>query len=211
MSDINFLGTIPLGKIYSWEDSKGASITPISFPGLDAGKTEGVDTLGIIAYFDIMGTLTGTFEEIQVIIYDIKNIADGKQTSARGLISPFVNGSTYTGSTKVRRTGNIGANTTATASKLIDSAANFSTWGQREDVLGVAQDKVKNLVTGDVAYIDSVDSETQLTLSSDIFPNTGTPYAVTAGINVKVLDIKVRWALPGMSYCNYTLSVMQVK
>ena len=33
-------------------------------------------------------------------------------------------------------------------------------------------------------------------------------YAVTANINVKVLDFRVRWELPGLSYCDYSMSVL---
>ncbi len=211
MADINYLGTIALGKINSWDDAKEATISPISFPGLDSGKTEGVDTLGIIAYFNLVGRFTGDFETIQGQIYDIKNIADGKQTSSRALKSPFINSNIYTGTVKSRRSGFISVNTSQSANELIDSTANFDTWGiQGTDDSAVTFDRVKNLTTGAVANVVSVDSATTLTISADIFTASAT-YAVTANINVKVLDFRVRWELPGLSYCDYSLSVMQVK
>jgi hypothetical protein len=59
-----------------------------------------------------------------------------------------------------------------------------------------------------------VDNDTTLSISSDIFPiagGTGVSYAVTATINVKVLSIETNWETPGLSYCDYKISVMQVK
>ena len=65
-----------------------------------------------------------------------------------------------------------GSNTTATAFKLINSAATYIT---------------KNLKTGDIVHNDtagtaatvvSVDSETQLTLNADIFTTTSQTYVV---------------------------------
>jgi len=218
MADINYFGSVPLGKIQSWNDTKSANLLPIAFPGKGEGATEAVDSLGITAYYDIAGIMSGDFETIQSYLYLLKQIADGKQTSSRALFSPFVNSSSINASTgaKETRIGHIGQNTADDTNKLIDANANFQTWGQREDIAGVAQDRVKNLVTGEVAYIDSVDSETQLTLSANIFPDTGAtfvpkPYAVSAGINAKIMDIKVRWELPGLTYCFYELSLIQVK
>lgn len=205
MTDINYIGNTALGKVNMWEDKKAASITPISFPGKNAGQAEGVDTLGIIAYLNFSGRFTGNFETIQNAIYNLKSIADGMQTSSQPLRSPFVNSVDYL---EARKQGGIGKNTTATASKLIDSNANFTTQGITTD------DKVKNFVTGEVANITSVDSETQLSLDTDIFPvasGTGIGYAVTASINIKILSITTRWEPPALSYCDYSLSVMQVK
>ena len=157
MADINFLGSIALGKVNSWDDAKEATISPISFPGLDSGKTEGIDTLGIIAYFNMSGRFTGSFETIQGKIYDIKNIADGKQTSSVALKSPFMNSNIYDGTTKYRRNGHIGTNTSTSANELIDSTANFSTWGiQGTDDSAVTFDKVKNLTTGVVANVVAI-------------------------------------------------------
>jgi len=69
---------------------------------------------------------------------------------------------------------------------------------------------VKNLLTGVVANVTGIDSETALSIDADIFTTTGLSYAVTGNINVKILSFEVVWELPGLSFCNYTMSVMQV-
>ena len=69
MTDINYLGTIPLGKINGWDDAKNTNIIPITFPGQDSGRTEGIDTLGTTAYFDFRGRFTGDFTTIQTRIF----------------------------------------------------------------------------------------------------------------------------------------------
>lgn len=204
MADINYLGNTTLGKIQGWEDEKAAGITPVSFPGQDSGKTEGVDTLGIIAYFNISGRWTGAFRLIQSYIASIKAIADGNQTSSQEFKSPFVNGNTYTGATKYARIGNLGVSTGGGSSQVSDTNVSFTNLGIQ------VGDKVKNLTTGDVANVTVV-AATTLTLDSNIITASGIPYAVTATINVKVLSIKARWELPGLSYCDYDISVMQVK
>lgn len=204
MTDIHYIGTTPLGRIQGWDDEKTSGITPISFPGQDSGKTEGVDTLGIIAYFNIPGRWTGKFQLIQSYIASLKAIADGNQTSSQEFKSPFVNGNTYSGLTKVARIGNIGTTTSVGASSLSDTTVSFTNLGIQ------VGDKVKNLITGDVANVTAV-AATTLSLDSNIFSSSTTPYAVTATINIKVLSIKVRWEVPGLSYCNYDLSVMQVR
>lgn len=201
MADINYLGLTPLGKIQSWQDSKASSITPISFPGKDAGNTEAIDTLGIIAYVNISGRMTGKFQTIQSYIYAIKGICDGMQTSSTILRSPFVNAIDVNSNIRV---GSMGYVTSLTSSKCKDTNATFSTNGIR------AGDIVKNLLQGTVATVVSVDSNTQLTLDADIFASTGESYAVTAAINVKVLSFEVTWELPGLTYCDYTLSLIQV-
>lgn len=205
MADVNLLATIPLGKIKGWDDSKTAGITPISFPGQDAGKTEGIDTLGIIAYINIRGTLVGTFTELQNTIYLIKSIADGQQTSSQTLYSPFVNSDTFVADVKTRRQGGMGTNTSTSGSKLIDSGVLFDTRGVQ------VGDTVKNLITGTTTKVTAVDSETTLSLTADIFPDSSTPYAYTCNIQIKVLSFEVRWNLPGLNYVDYDLSVMQVK
>lgn len=76
-----------------------------------------------------------------------------------------------------------GTNTTATADKLIDSAATFST-----NNVGVG-DIVANTTKNKYASVVSIDSETQLTLSEDIFPvaqSTGNTYTVE-GTRVKLM------------------------
>ena len=210
VTDINWLGAIPLGKINSWKDPKASTLTPVSFPGQDAGATEAVDTLGVIAYTNIEGKFTGKFESIQGSISSIKNILDGNQLSVSTIRSPFVNSSTgITGAKTVRR-GNISTNTSTNTNQLIDSTAEFSTFGIQ------AGDYVKNLITGTIAYVSAVSNYT-LTLDNtlgdgaDIFPESNTPYAVTAQIGCKILSFEPDWELPGLSYCRYTLSIIQVK
>ncbi len=204
MASINYLSTIDLGKINRWNNVKAASITPISFPGQDANLTEGVDSLGIIAYYNIGGRVVGDFSTLQNTIQDIRAILDGAQISSVALRSPFVN-ARY-GASSIRRQGHIGTNTHIVPNELKDTSAFFQTWNID------ATDKIKCLTTGNVYEIATVDSETELTLASgDPFTTTGMPYAVTAFIDVKVLSFDVTWNLPGLNAFDYTLSVMQVK
>jgi len=72
-----------------------------------------------------------------------------------------------------------GTNTTATANKLINSTATFSTNGV------VANMTVINVDTGVETDISSVDSEIQLTLADDIFPSTGGNYIIIGGVSTK--------------------------
>ena len=221
MADINKLGTINMGKINSYESKKASTITPISFPGQDAGLTEGVDTLGIISYINITGRLLGNFETMQATIYLIQRILDGAQTIPTTFFSPFINSRRIgTTLTPIKRQGSLGKNDSTTANKLVDSTANFDTWGVEDgtvtDIDGVTMeaDYVKNLLTNDVATITNIDSDTILTFEADIFPvsgGDGVSYAVTTNINVKLLSFSVRWELPGMTYVNYTMSLMQVR
>jgi hypothetical protein len=67
-----------------------------------------------------------------------------------------------------------GTNTTATASKLIDSAATFITQNVK---IG---DVVHNDTDGTAATVVTVDSQTQLTLNANIFTATGKVYTVYA-------------------------------
>jgi len=200
MTDINYINTIPLGKINRWGDTKASSIQPISFPGKDASKTEGVDTLGIIAYYNFSGKWTGEYNTLQSYIASIKSILDGAQIAAVSLQSPFVNAE----DSGTNRVGSVGKNTSTSSLKLIDSNATFSIDGVQ------AGDKVKNLISGEVSTVSSVDSYQQLTLTDNIFTSSDTPYAVTATINVKVLSFAIRWELPGLAIAYYDLSVMQV-
>lgn len=76
-----------------------------------------------------------------------------------------------------------GTNTTLTTDKLVDSAATFST-----NSVGIG-DVVANITDGTYASVTAVDSETQLSLSADIFPTTGSTgesYSVE-GTRVKVV------------------------
>jgi hypothetical protein len=201
---VNFLRDVSLGKIHRWIDKKASSMTPISFPSKDGNLTEAYDDLGVIQYINFEGMWTGTFEYIQNNIYALKSIADGAQYVSVNLSSPFV--CAIFGSGDVRVQGWQGVNTTATASKLIDSTANFQTTNQ---VIG---DIVKNMVTGYTTTIASIDSETQLTLDDDIFPTsggTGVSYAVTGTIHCKLLSIEANWETPGLSYCKYKISIIQ--
>jgi hypothetical protein len=65
-----------------------------------------------------------------------------------------------------------GTNTTATASKLIDSAATFITQNIKTG------DVVHNDTAGTAATVVSVDSQTQLTLNANIFTSTAQAYVV---------------------------------
>jgi hypothetical protein len=67
-----------------------------------------------------------------------------------------------------------GTNTTATAFKLINSAALYITKNVKTG------DVVHNDTAGTVATVVSVDSQTQLTLNADIFTSTAQVYAVYA-------------------------------
>ena len=67
-----------------------------------------------------------------------------------------------------------GTNTTATAFKLINSAALYITKNVKTG------DVVHNDTAGTAATVLTVDSETQLTLNANIFPTTGQVYAVYA-------------------------------
>jgi hypothetical protein len=67
-----------------------------------------------------------------------------------------------------------GTNTTATANKLINSAATFITNNIKTG------DVVHNDTAGTAATVVSVDSETELTLNANIFTSTAQAYAVYA-------------------------------
>lgn len=201
--DVNFIETIALGKINKWESKKMSTIIPISFPGQDAGKTEGVDTLGVIAYWSFTGKLTGDFDTIQTAIYDIRDILDGAQISSSVLYSPFVN--TIDGD-DVRRQGSQGTITSTENLKLKDTGASFYIRGIQ------VGDKVKNLSTQEITTVAAVNvSGIELTLDADIFSATGEPYAVSANINIKILKFDYNWSLPGLSWIDYEIHVMQVR
>lgn len=205
MAGINYLSiaNIDLGKINRWQSSKAASITPISFPGEDANLTEGVDTLGIIAYYTIGGRIVNTFETLQHTIYLIRCILDGAQTSSSVLRSPFVNAKV--GQTSTRVQGHIGTNTHYLLNSIKDTTVDFNAMGID------TPDKVKNLTTGGVYDITLVTDEfLELDTVADPFPTSGIPYAVTASMNIKILSLDIIWNLPGLAFVDYTLSVMQV-
>ncbi len=209
MAGINYLNSIDLGKINRWVNTKAASVTPISFPGQDANLTEGVDSLGIIAYYTITGRIVGSFEELQNTLYNIRSILDGAQISSCRLSSPFVNCKYGDGSE--RRQGHIGVSKgIVVANYLTDTDANFETWNIQEES---SYDIVKNLVTGSVYYITSVAGQNalQLNTSANPFSAAGIPYAVTATMDVKILNFDATWVTPGLNMVDYNLSVMQVK
>lgn len=215
-TDINYLSNISLGKIQNWRMTKESAITPIPFPGKDSGMTEGVDTLGVIKYISFDGRWTGDFEIIQNRIWIIQNIIDGFQTGNSVLISPFMSSTQYLKDSEdklvaFRKQGHIGMNTSAASNTLADNQAHFDTWNITKGSTGSPKDKVKNLITGEVANVTDVVSGQVLGLDADIFTTFPVPYAVTASINVRLLKFETRWELPGLSYCDYTLEVMQVK
>ena len=67
-----------------------------------------------------------------------------------------------------------GTNTSVTADKLVDSGATFETDGVAVDMI------VLNTTDSTEAYVTAVDSETELTLSADIFTGTSKDYDVLA-------------------------------
>lgn len=217
MADINFIqkvdlsgtATYNLGKIQTFSMSKDANLFVITLPTQDSGATEAVDTLGVSVYIDITGTFTGTVKEIQSIIYGIQNLINGYQLTSAKLISPFVAANTYVGTNIISRRGGLGTVSSFSTGKLIDNDALFTSWHTQANV-----DHVKNLLTGDVAKITSVDGQTQLTLDADIFPvsyaGSSVPYAFTGTMNVKFMSFNPRWENPATGYCTYNLKLVQV-
>ena len=199
MSDINYLGTTPLGKIANFKSSKTSGITAISFPAEDGDKAEGIDTLGMVSYFTIAGYFVGQFSDIQTYIDNIRNIADGYQTVVSYIKSPYVN--TYVDD--AQRRGNINVTSGLTTNYLVDGDANFISWNIK------AGDIVKNLNTGTTANVVAPYIETSIQLDADIFSAINEPYAITATMACKVLSFDTEWQLPGLNYCRYTLAIMQ--
>jgi len=202
MNSVNYINNTELGKIKSWTYDKKAAITPISFPGKDAGLTEGVDTLGVIAFIKFTAKMTGDFESIQDNLFALQNILDGKQTTASVLYSPFINAKDRYGDRKQGAQSTV--TSVAVANTLADNTANFSIQGV------AAGDKVKNLTTGQTTTVTSVTSDQILAITDDIFTETGQAYAVTVNIKIKLTGIKIRWELPGLGFCTYDLEAMQV-
>ena len=161
MAGINYYGTIDIGKINSWRDNKTPVLTPITFPGQDSGKTQAIDTLGIAATIKIMTRILGNFVDLQSAVYNLKNVADGRQTSALTLYSPFINFNEGPSTAKIIRRGNIGINSTS-GTTLTDSSVNFTAFGVQVD------DYVKNLATGGTTRVAAVGTTT-LTLDDNIF------------------------------------------
>lgn len=98
-----------------------------------------------------------------------------------------------------------GTNTTQTTNKLIDSGATFQTAG-----VTTSGWRVTNMDTGKQATVSSVDSETELTLSADIFTGTGENYEVFYGVRlsqgywgsitypINTLDMRCVWNMEQM-------------
>ena len=86
-----------------------------------------------------------------------------------------------------------------------DSSKHFDTWGI------TSTDLIKNLRNGKVSAIVNVATANSLILLDDVEFIPGDAYAVTASINCKVIDFNTRWELPGLSYVDYDLAIIQVK
>lgn len=203
---IHWLNAIPLGLVVSWSDNKKSTIDWISFPGQDAGYVEGVDTLGVSNPITIRGRLVGTFNDINSYIVAIKGILDGNQSGYSTLRSPLIGTTKYvSGTGNPYLVGRMGINSSVSSGKLVDSSALFITTN------GVQYgDIVRNEITGEIASVTNV-SETQLTLSEDIFTSSDTPYALAVTMRVKLSSFNPEWSLPGMTWCDYVLEVVQVK
>lgn len=227
MTDINFIKfgstSIPLGKITRFEASKTAQLTVTTLPITDSGGTEAYDALGIAQYINITGIITGDFNDLQSIIIALKSKADGAQIDPFKLQSPFVcaqfgvigtSSEGYNLYSYVK--GTLGSTTQTGTNKLIDDNISFL------DIGTVVGDKVKNLITGEVAEVASIDDAHNITLTTygsaltgDIFQGDGagghinTPYALTATIWVKMLSFSERWELPGINYVEYNMGLVQ--
>ena len=70
-------------------------------------------------------------------------------------------------------------------------------------------DKIKNLITGVVNTITFVAGTTVIHDGTTF--SAGVPYAVTATMRCKVLNTDFRWEMPGMTYVDGTINVMQVR
>ena len=203
IGDVNFLGTTSLGKINRWEAKKTSTLTPISMPAGNSGETEAVDTMGVIAYINFDGKFTGSFMSIQDKMFALKNILDGQQIATTTLYSPFVN---TTDQYDTRRQGAQNTVTSLNTDFLNDSTAFFVIQGIHVGY------KVKNLTTGHVSTVKTVYANgIQLELNDDIFSAIGEAYAVSANINVKIIDFNNSWVIPGINWCTYRLTVIQVR
>ena len=107
-----------------------------------------------------------------------------------------------------------GTNTTSTELKLIDSGATFITDGVQS-----SNWRVTNMDTGKQARVTGVDSETQLTLDTDIFIGTGENYEVFYGVSIagcyygaitwdiSVLDTRCIYSMGAMIFGNGTTQI----
>lgn len=137
--------------------------------GVAVGDTVNNTTTGKHAYVtsvDSETQLSVTQEYFGTIgdAYSVVTGYDGQEAyhGYRRLVAPTPSTNRTTGTT-----------TSTTTNKLVDSSATFLT-----DV--GAGDLVKNTTDGTYSYVDSVDSDTELTLGNDIFV-TGESYSVDGG------------------------------
>lgn len=209
-----YIGTIQMGRVTRWKQSKESSLTPIPFPSRDSHMTEAVDTLGVVKFIEFSGRFTGKFGDIQAFIGDIYQILDGYQLAPHKIYSPFINGRFLEDpkvTAGVRRQGRIAYNTAVDSDKLIDANVNFNFIGVKPG------DIVRNLRTGEIAYVRSLFTVNGLILEDgagnlkNLFTEVNTPYAVSVSINVKILKFEVTWELPGLSYCDYDIELIQVR
>ena len=147
--------------------------------GVAVGDTVNNTTTGQYAY------VTSVDSETQLSVsqeyfgtsgdsYTVVTGYDGQEAyhGFRKLVAPTPNANRTTGTT-----------TSTTTNKLVDSSATFLT-----DV--VEGDLVKNTTDGTYSYVDSVDSDTELTLGNDIFVS-GESYSVDGGFG---------WVITGTSF-----------
>ena len=145
--------------------------------GVAVGDTVNNTTTGKYAYVtsvDSETQLSVTQEYFGPFIgnsYSVITGYDGQETyhGFRKLVAPTPNTNRATGTT-----------TSTTTNKLVDSSATFLTNVQEGDL-------VKNTTDGTYSYVDSVDSDTELTLGNDIFVS-GESYSVDGGFG---------WAITG--------------
>ena len=77
-----------------------------------------------------------------------------------------------------------GTNTSTAADKLIDLGATFTASVNEGDV-------VANTTSGTYSVVETVDSDTQLTLEDDIFTSTSQSYSVDGGYG---------WTITGITF-----------
>jgi len=220
MTDINYLTyggyAFPLGKVIRWEETKEPQLSVVTMPAMDSSQSLAVDTLGVALYITVTTVITGSFDYINTTLQQLKAIADGYQTLPSQISSPFVC-STISLSSPSNQVpplynsvqGIISTTTAGGTNSFTDTNINFQTHGV------VVGDRVKNLITGQVAQVISVGTNT-LTLgacipdnNANILPNANTPYACTTTIYVKVLSLAPRWELPGLNYCELVIQFVQ--
>lgn len=83
-----------------------------------------------------------------------------------------------------------GTNTSVSASKLINTSGNFQNGNLQVNYT------VKNITDNSYALVTAIDSNTQLSLSADIFTGTGKSYEI------------IEWSLAGMTYDHTTNSLV---